>query len=71
MGRRGKIATERNPSGILRDVSLSGSGLHFLFTLPNFTFSAMILKKALKFPLSFASRSLVSKANSNLVFFLK
>ncbi|WP_081104029.1 hypothetical protein [Leptospira weilii] len=60
MGRRGKIATERNPSGILRDLSL-----------PNFTFSAMILKKALKFPLSFASRSLVSKANSNLVFFLK
>ncbi|EMN50919.1 hypothetical protein LEP1GSC088_2840 [Leptospira interrogans str. L1207] len=60
MDRRGKIATERNPSEILRDLSL-----------PNFTFSAMILKKALKFLLSFASRSLVSKANSNLVFFLK
>ncbi|EMJ55092.1 hypothetical protein [Leptospira interrogans] len=60
MGRRGKIATERNPSEILRDLSL-----------PNFTFSAMILKKALKFLLSFVSRSLVSKANSNLVFFLK
>ncbi|WP_061231474.1 hypothetical protein ACO1J6_19115 (plasmid) [Leptospira interrogans serovar Hebdomadis] len=60
MGRRGKIATERNPSEILRDLSL-----------PNFTSSAIFLKKALKFPLSSVSRSLVSKVNLDLVFFLK
>lgn len=52
IGRRREIAAERNPRGILLE---PGSGpcsllLHSLLTLPNFTSSAIFLKKALKFP---------------------